>query len=143
MKFHICSFDCTLINTHKRRVRTTLPRPSEANFSSKYHQDCAPSFCHRPFNVLPPTENRHVKDDAPYRRSGQSVWPRMRNKAHEHRVTDLYSFAGSNSFAADSFNDMCLQDHLRHASRRVAVHARPRESTPAGCAVLCAPRWTL
>ena len=58
-------------------------------------------------------------------------------------VTDLYSFAGSNSFAADSFNDMCLQDHLRHASRRVAVHARPRESTPAGCAVLCAPRWTL
>ena len=61
--------------THKRRVRTTLPRPSEANFSSKYHQDCAPSFCHRPFNVLPPTENRHVKDDAPYRRSGQSVCP--------------------------------------------------------------------
>ena len=25
--------------------------------------------------MLPPTENRHVKDDAPYRRSGQSVCP--------------------------------------------------------------------
>ena len=57
------------------------PRPHHhgrcmaAIFSSKYHQDCAPSFCHRAFSVLPPTENRHVKDDAPYRRSGQSVCP--------------------------------------------------------------------
>ena len=70
----------------------------------------------------------------------------LRLRATKQAITgliDLYSKPDSNSFDADSFNDMCLQDHLRHASRRVAVHARPRESTPAGRAVLCAPRWTL
>ena len=44
-------------------------------------------------------------------------------------VTDLYSFAGSNSFAADSFNDMCLQNHLRVNARKKGPTKREKPVT--------------
>ena len=144
MKFHMCSFDCTLIHTNAASVPPYHGRPRQISHRNIIRivlllSVIAPLMC---------CPQQKTDMSRMMRRTGVQGNRFGRVCATKHMntgVTDLYfySFAGSNSFAADSFNDMCLQDHLRHASRRVAVHARPRESTPAGCAVLCAPRWTL